>query len=71
MVGMANSLPTDRYLLVAKPTAANPPPQQRTCGGRMMGQTDRQTNAAQFHKPCSAYYANSVNNIFGCHTVMR
>ena len=46
--------------LSSKPVAA-------TCGGRMMGQTDRptdgQTDARLFHKPCSAYYASSANNI--------
>jgi len=28
----------------------------------MMGQTDRQTDARQFHRPCFAYYAGSANN---------
>ena len=30
-------------------------------GGRMMGQTDGQTDARQFHRPCSAYYASNVS----------
>jgi len=30
--------------------------------GRTDGQTDRQTDARQFHRPCFAYYASSVNN---------
>ena len=28
-------------------------------------QTDRRTDALQFHRPCSAYYASSVNTV--CH----
>jgi len=30
-----------------------------------MGQTGRQTDAGQFHRPCSAYYASSANNWSG------
>jgi len=45
----ATAAATDRYLLPAGPTAA-------VCGS-WMGQTDRQTEARQMHRPCSAYYA--------------
>ena len=38
----------------SKPAAA-------ACCDRM-GQTERQTDARQLHRPCSAYYAGSVNN---------
>ena len=56
----------DRYLLPVWRSAANPP-QRRA---RMMGRTDRRTDgrtdghtdALQFHRPCSAYCASSVNN---------
>lgn len=34
-----------------------------TCGGRMIGQTDRRTDARPFHRHRSAYYASNVNNI--------
>ena len=45
----ATAAATDRYLLPAGPTAA-------VCGS-WMGQTDRQTDARQMHRPCSTYYA--------------
>ena len=32
------------------------------CNSQMMGQTDRWTDARQFHRTCSAYYASCVNN---------
>jgi len=40
----------------SKPAAA-------ACGGPIMGRMDRRTDARKFHRPCSAYYASSVNNI--------
>jgi len=33
----------------------------RRCCCRPMGQTDGQTDAGPFHRPCSAYYVGSVN----------
>jgi len=50
----------DRYLLAAGPTAANL--QQRRAATEWDGRTDRQTDAQQLHRPCCAFYANSVNN---------
>jgi len=46
--------PYTRRAHSSKPTAA-------ACGGHM-GQTDRQTDARQMHRPCSAYYTDSANN---------
>jgi len=40
------------------------------CCCRSMGQTDRRTDARPFHRPCSAYYASSVNN-WGCWAKMQ
>jgi len=47
-------------------TALSSKPAARRGYGRMMGQTDRQTDgvrtdARPFHRPCSAYCASSVN----------
>ena len=45
----------DRYLLLAGPTAA----------GLLLwarAGTDRRTDTVPFHRPCSAYYADSANN---------
>ena len=39
-----------------RPTAANPP-------RRPYGRIDRQTDARQFRRPCSAYYASSVDKV--------
>ena len=44
----------DRYLLAAGPTAANPPRRRAAAGDGADGRTD----ARQFRKPCSAYYAS-------------
>jgi len=43
-------------------TALSSKPAARLVCGRMMGQTDGRTDAGAFHRPCSAYYARSVNN---------
>ena len=37
-------------------------PAARRCCCQSMGQTDRRTDDGPFHRPCSAYYAGSVNN---------
>jgi len=46
--------------------AHRPGTQQQTrssgCGGRMMGQTDRRTDAGSSHRPCSAHRASSADN---------
>ena len=47
----------DRYLLSAGRSAANPP---QTAAA--VDRWDRQTDAWPFHRPCSAYYADSVDN---------
>ena len=44
-----------RGSLSSKPAASR-------CCCRSMGHTDRWTDARLFHRPCSAYYAVSVNN---------
>jgi len=51
----------NRYLPAAGPTAANLP-HQHVVGKWLDRWTDRRTDARQFHRPCSAYYASSVNN---------
>ena len=43
-------------------TAPSSKPAKRRCCGWVMGQTDGRTNTRLFHRPCSAYYAGSVNN---------
>ena len=48
----------DRYLLPAGRSAANPP-----ATDQHDRQRDGQTDARPLHRPCSAYYAGSVNNI--------
>jgi len=48
------SLSPGRRAHSSKPAAA-------ACGRRMRGRTDRLTDARQLHRPCSAYYASSVN----------
>jgi len=55
--------------LPAGPTTTNPVDRNSVtvvihacCAGRTDRQTDRQTDARQFHRPCYAYYARSVNN---------
>ena len=45
-------------------TALSSKPAARHGCGRMMGQTDRRTDARPFHRSCSAYYARSINNGF-------
>ena len=43
-------------------TALSSKPATCRCCCRSMGQTDGQTDARPFHRPCSAYYAGTVNN---------
>jgi len=52
----------DRYLLPAGPTAAN---LQRwvCCCGPMLGQTDGRTGTVPLHRPSSAYYVGSANEL--------
>jgi len=54
--------------LSSKPTACR-------CCRRMMGQTDRQTDiqtdARLFHRPCSAYYRSSSVQFGGCEPSLR
>ena len=54
-----------RSIFPARTALSSKPAARRRCG-RMMGradrQTDRQTDAQPLHRPCSAYYAGSVNN---------
>ena len=44
-------------------TALSSKPAAHRCCGRMMGQTDGRTDARPFHRPRSAYYASSGNNL--------
>ena len=63
------ALPTfaHRTSLQQQSPARRAGPQTRHSCGRMMGrkdgETDRQKDARQFHRPCSAYYASSGNNV--------
>ena len=50
----------DQYILPTGPTAANP--QQQCAAVGWDGGTDRQTDARQLRRPCSAYYARGANN---------
>jgi len=45
-------------------TALSSKPAARRCCCRSMGQTDGLTDARPFHRPCSAYYAGSVSNVY-------
>ena len=57
----------DRYLLPAGRKAANL--QQRSVAtGRVNDGTYRQTDARPLHRPCTAYYADNVNNMMGGRT---
>jgi len=47
-----------RYRLYSRRSAANPP---HAAAARSNDRTDRRTDARPFHRPCSAYYASSVN----------
>ena len=62
---LAGCAAIDQYLLHAGPTAANQP-QRRVSGkdetdGQTYRQTHGRTDARQFHRPCSTYYASIVN----------
>ena len=62
---LAGCAAIDQYLLHAGPTAANQP-QRRVSGkdetdGETYRQTHGRTDARQFHRPCSTYYASIVN----------
>jgi len=51
----------NRYLLPAKPTAANSP--QQHVVARWDRQTDGLTDAQQFHRPCSTHCTSSAKNV--------
>jgi len=51
----------DRHVLPSGRSAANPP-HAATAVERWDRQTDGRTDARPLHRPCSAYYADSVNN---------
>jgi len=61
----------DRYLLPARRSAANPP-HAAAAVDRRGRPTDGRTDTRPLHRPCSAYYAGSVNiHLYSSSTLLR